>query len=1468
MKISLKNMVGNFPLRRAWCELIGLIVLVAATIGVACAFLALTQDNASAAGAPAYGPDGYFSTMADGALPIIENETGTAGTASATGWANTRRIMFGKQDGTTYQSRQLSGGYKTLAKGFVESESNLNAAPNWGVTAASSTSSVKDGEALLWADNTVTGGFGMGSSNAFDDESNSYKSNLASISNLVSSSNYSNFEQNLMRLDKVEGVCGIYTGCPNGSTESLDPPHGLSSYDYRVFPLSSGDIAKYLQHTNGDNEDANLACPSTVCSFTNYYWLRSPLRQYGSPGFLVRANGRISNIDSVNEYQGLRPALRLKLDNLLLAAHSENQTQELADSDSLKLTFVESGKTLASPKVYGKSVTHGSSVVLKGSSVTVSGDSTGLTGDADGYGWKIVDPTDSSGAVLASGFDVDGKNIELPAEVTDEVNTDTKFELYFWAQHNGTATAGLTNSATKPVKLTFRTITDLGADGYFSELDNGALPIIDNETGTASTTSATGWANTRRILFGKKGKIGTYGDATVSGGYKAIAKGEVASESGRSFESAVVPTHNWATSSTTSVAANESLLLAESVDTYKFPYDTTSVYTNTFDSVIDSYKSNLAQVSDAVGLINYSSFEQSLFRSAQIEGVCTAAQVSGCGSDVEPTDTKFSPSVNEYKVFPLSGGDMNKFFNHNQVFTRDANLAVRVGGGTNNGNDSSWLRSARWDIKDVAHTLSWQGRPYFGNTDGSTPPYNGLRPAFRMSLDRLVLSANAINQSQSATGDLRLTFVDDTLDAPSPTIHITGAENSRTLSISGSSVLGSEFGWKVIDPDSGTVLGSGRTSAGGNMALPEKLMNSDTKDYHLYVWGQQDGTDEDGQTNKATLPYIKTDQKGWKRGGDITYHLGDSAATNHASNPSIYTYVETPVTLLNPSFTGHNFDGWYTDENLTEGPVTTIPAASEGDKEYWAKWSDVTGYEVSYNLNGGTGGTVPSSVQVDFDDPVTLATMPEGLVLSGYTFAGWNTAADGSGMSYEANSSQTFTANTTLFARWVVEREAVAGESFEYRVRVADASASVVVPTNGRSSDATTFGQLYAWYVEVSDDRVDWSPVDCVYISQSGGDASCNADASVSDSFVGSSADSTSSGPIIGTLSVGDHWVRVIPVVVSDGWLRAFGTFGSAAHSQAGSIMEVGDIPFQGLDGTSNAATTAGDVVGYAMLRGASKLQRVGRVFDATDAAWAGVSMVGDGFATDMFRDTESLRAFGSDDSLSLTNLTTTGSGFLHSSFEGARLLAALPERSFDISTIQSVGTDFMSHTFRIDPTTGGRGALSYDEVVRVVETWHLNQSELDRVGVFARTFASQGTGEKRLMAYHITQLALQPGGIDTDMRDTFTDTLMCTNSPYYTQYGLLECGPPTALPFTGSLALWWWILAIAFLTFSIPLGLSRSQAFNSYTLGRGAERRGTTRRATSRATTGRVARRRAVKRTSMSPHRAPNTQPNRWLHS
>ena len=78
-------------------------------------------------------------------------------------------------------------------------------------------------------------------------------------------------------------------------------------------------------------------------------------------------------------------------------------------------------------------------------------------------------------------------------------------------------------------------------------------------------------------------------------------------------------------------------------------------------------------------------------------------------------------------------------------------------------------------------------------------------------------------------------------------------------------------------------------------------------------------------------------------------------------------------------------------------------------------------YTVTYDKNGATSGTVPTdATQYDSGATVTVKSNSGNLAKTGYTFAGWNTKADGTGTTYAASSTFTISANTTLYAKWTV----------------------------------------------------------------------------------------------------------------------------------------------------------------------------------------------------------------------------------------------------------------------------------------------------------------------------------------------------------------------------------------------------------------------------------------------------------------
>lgn len=74
---------------------------------------------------------------------------------------------------------------------------------------------------------------------------------------------------------------------------------------------------------------------------------------------------------------------------------------------------------------------------------------------------------------------------------------------------------------------------------------------------------------------------------------------------------------------------------------------------------------------------------------------------------------------------------------------------------------------------------------------------------------------------------------------------------------------------------------------------------------------------------------------------------------------------------------------------------------------------------VVFDINGGAG-TAPQQQTVDPGSDITLPDAA-GFTLDGFHFVSWNTAADGSGTSYNIGDIYTVDANVTLYAQWVAD---------------------------------------------------------------------------------------------------------------------------------------------------------------------------------------------------------------------------------------------------------------------------------------------------------------------------------------------------------------------------------------------------------------------------------------------------------------
>jgi len=115
-------------------------------------------------------------------------------------------------------------------------------------------------------------------------------------------------------------------------------------------------------------------------------------------------------------------------------------------------------------------------------------------------------------------------------------------------------------------------------------------------------------------------------------------------------------------------------------------------------------------------------------------------------------------------------------------------------------------------------------------------------------------------------------------------------------------------------------------------------------------------------------------------------------------------------------------------------------------------------YTVTYDANGATSGTAPVDQTKTHDVPLTLATNSGNLARTGYNFAGWNTAANGTGTNYAEGASYTANEDVTLYARWTEVPPPGTGEVTE----TFDTAASTAA--NGWTGHNNTVnGQNFGW---------------------------------------------------------------------------------------------------------------------------------------------------------------------------------------------------------------------------------------------------------------------------------------------------------------------------------------------------------------------------------------------------------------------
>ena len=141
----------------------------------------------------------------------------------------------------------------------------------------------------------------------------------------------------------------------------------------------------------------------------------------------------------------------------------------------------------------------------------------------------------------------------------------------------------------------------------------------------------------------------------------------------------------------------------------------------------------------------------------------------------------------------------------------------------------------------------------------------------------------------------------------------------------------------------------------------------------------------------------------------VTFHDGDTVLAAPAQQ-TVLKGTTASAPSGNFTKTGYSFNGWVTaDGGSTEYSFT---AAVTGKTSVYASWTLDT-YTITYELNGGTATSNPTSYTIESSDISLMEPMK-----AGYTFTGWS----GTGLTGEDNMTVTIaagsTGNRTYEAHW------------------------------------------------------------------------------------------------------------------------------------------------------------------------------------------------------------------------------------------------------------------------------------------------------------------------------------------------------------------------------------------------------------------------------------------------------------------
>lgn len=171
------------------------------------------------------------------------------------------------------------------------------------------------------------------------------------------------------------------------------------------------------------------------------------------------------------------------------------------------------------------------------------------------------------------------------------------------------------------------------------------------------------------------------------------------------------------------------------------------------------------------------------------------------------------------------------------------------------------------------------------------------------------------------------------------------------------------------------------------------------------------GADPGGSSSWFTLGFTSS-QHHWNGVDASTIDVGHLVRWNSNAVTTI-TYTVSGADLV---AAGIQYVGWITDRAGT----VNLNGSTQVKVDNFRLTSGVANPTVTYDGNGSDGGTVPTDGASPYTFGATVTTLGTGTMTRvGYSHLSWNTAADGSGTSYNPGETFRITNHTTLYARWL-----------------------------------------------------------------------------------------------------------------------------------------------------------------------------------------------------------------------------------------------------------------------------------------------------------------------------------------------------------------------------------------------------------------------------------------------------------------